>query len=254
MDSPEQHVREDPEDYSQSHVHPGGRAPCRQVRLHRKRDVRRLSDGCCCLFYWLGSNFDFQAFCQTGKYNGRYLLPAVALIVVPVFAQKFDFQTSPFFNLFRALILVGFLSNVLVVNTSYWATYHASEAHHDDYQNYDKPYELMEFLRENGLVYGYSTYWNASVITVLSDHRTVVVQVYLKDGVPNRFNWLSTDRWYRPSNYVGDSFLLLSEDEAKSVDWAELSSRFGLAPYKTLVYKNFRVYVFSENIANKLKF
>lgn len=185
----------------------------------------------------------------TNIYNGRYLLPAVLLTIVVVLSLEFDFRRSPVFDAIRLLVIVGFLSNVFVVNTSYWATYHVSEAHQDDYQNYDKPFELAQFLQEQGLKYGYATFWNASVITVLTDERTVVNQIYLRDGVPLPLKWQSTERAFQPSNYQGESFLLLSDGEAKAVNWSFLASQYGLVPSRTLQYKNYQIFVFPENLS-----
>ena len=188
----------------------------------------------------------------TNIYNGRYLLPAMLVIIFVVLAQDVDFRVTPIFGFFRALVIVGFLTNALVVNTTYWATYHASEAHQDDYQTYDKPYELAQFLLEQNLKYGYATFWNASVITVLSDHRTVVNQIYIKDGLPYPLKWLSTRRAFYPSNYVGESFLLLHQAQADSINWPYLADKFGLIPSRKLQYKDFMIYVFPENVASKL--
>jgi hypothetical protein len=188
----------------------------------------------------------------TNIYNGRYLLPAVAMLVIVILSQPFKFPVNPASYLLRGLVIIGFLSNVLVVNTSYWATYHASEAHQDDYQRYDHPHELAQFLESHGLKYGYSTYWTSGVISVLTDHRVIVRHIYLENGIPTRFKWLSTSRWYHPSQFTGDTFLLLDEHQSKSVDWELLKGKYGLAPSRTLKYQNFLVHVFPENIAARL--
>lgn len=188
----------------------------------------------------------------TNIYNGRYLLPAALLVILVVLSLEFDFRQSPVFDTVRVLVIAGFLTNIFVVNTSYWATYHVSEAHQDDYQHYDKPFELAQFLQEHGLKYGYATFWNASVITVLTDERTVVNQIYLRDGIPLPLKWQSTERAFQPSNYQGESFLLLSEGEAKAVNWSTLASQYGLVPLRTLQYKNFLIFVFAENLSARM--
>ena len=205
------------------------------------------------------SVFSILAFCiisflmlTTNIYNGRYILPAVLLFIFIVLAQDVDFKSMSAFNLTRVFVIVGFLTNILVVNTSYWSTYHASSAHQDDYQQYDQPYELAQFLSENKLKYGYATYWNASAITVLTNNQIIIGQIYFKDGVPIPLKWLSVDRLYQPENYQGESFLLVNEKEAKLVNWPYITEHYGLSPFKTLKYKNFFIYIFHENISSKL--
>ena len=62
---------------------------------------------------------------------------------------------------------------------------------------------------------------------------------------------LSSNRWYRPSAWQGESFLLLTEQEAALIDW-KLFATYNGTPVRELTYDKFRIFVFSQNIAKSL--
>lgn len=118
-------------------------------------------------------------------------------------------------------------------------------------QNQDNRIRLIDFLAANGLHYGYASYWNAGALSVLSAQQIRVRQIQLVSGLPIPMRHLSSDRWYRPSAWIGETFLLLTNSETKSVNWDLLASYHG-APARTLQFQEWQIYVFPKNIANGL--
>jgi hypothetical protein len=112
-------------------------------------------------------------------------------------------------------------------------------------------WRLAEYLGAQGLHYGYASYWNAAPITVFSAQNVRVRQIELSQGKPLPMRQLSSDRWYWPSAWQGQTFLLLSTEEAKGVDWPALTRVLG-QPVRQLDFEYWKIAVFADNIAGKL--
>lgn len=105
-------------------------------------------------------------------------------------------------------------------------------------------------LHEQGLSYGYASYWNASVITVLSKGQTKIRPVVL--GAPVQpMRWGSSNEWYRASAYKGSTFLLLSEEEYKAQNWTAMEAYLG-KPERELEEGGWKIIVYPFNVAEKL--
>ncbi len=74
--------------------------------------------------------------------------------------------------------------------------------------------KLTEALEENGLTYGYATFWNSQAITLLSDGDVKCREILAnaKDGAKTDYYQSSFD-WYEPQDGVNEYFVLLSEKE-----------------------------------------
>ena len=115
-------------------------------------------------------------------------------------------------------------------------------------------HRLAEFLVEEGLEYGYATFWYAQAITVLSDSEVRVrnMQIDDDDGVVGRHYQSSLD-WYNDQEGVGEYFVILSSSEYRDVfltdNWKRWMDECYLRHYDSPNDANgFQVYVFSENI------
>ncbi|WP_210217151.1 hypothetical protein, partial [Klebsiella pneumoniae] len=78
--------------------------------------------------------------------------------------------------------------------------------------------QAMDVLRAHGLQYGYGTYWNSGVITILSGGDVRVRQIEFDRGLPIPRLHLASRSWFRPQTWTGKSFLLLSKEEAAQLD------------------------------------
>lgn len=72
--------------------------------------------------------------------------------------------------------------------------------------------EVAAFLEEQGYTFGYATYWNANIITELTDGKVEVANVgdaeYLE-----YFQWSSPMKYYENGYAEGEVFLLLDDEE-----------------------------------------
>lgn len=109
--------------------------------------------------------------------------------------------------------------------------------------------ELADFLNEHDLHYGYSSFWNASVIPVVSD-KNVNVRHIMRDGKGRfmMYNWFNKNQWYlEDTNFIlvdnmddkkgaSDSFGLSEENIVAY--FGTPSERYECSGYIILVYDN----------------
>ncbi len=97
------------------------------------------------------------------------------------------------------------------------------------------------FLEENGYNFGFATYWNANIITELTDGRVEVANLWEPAG-GEYFKWSSPMKYYEEDYGSGEIFLLLTgEEEALCRETGVL--RGGEAVYDDGKYM---VYVFAD--------
>lgn len=73
--------------------------------------------------------------------------------------------------------------------------------------------KVAEFLEKEGYTFGYATYWNANIITELTDGAVEIANV--GDGIRlEYFKWSSPMKYYTPDYADGKVFLLLTAEEA----------------------------------------
>jgi len=181
--------------------------------------------------------------------SSRYLVPSLLLLMVLVLLQPINFVRAPMFA-FSALLVAVFLA------TSAYPAFVISSSSSDyswgmSGQRNSQRHALIDFLVKNGLHYGYASYWNAGVISVLSDERVLVRQVVFNNGKPMPMRHLSSNRWYRPNAWRGETFLLLTSGEAKAIDLERLAS-YRAKPDRELLFGDYKIYVFAENISKRL--
>jgi len=181
--------------------------------------------------------------------SSRYLLPPLIILLIIVLCQPMCFKRSPIFTSSIVFSFAILLSNA-------YPTYALSYV--NSYRDWGQPgqfkphhQQLSNFLEDHDLRYGYATYWNAGVTSVLSDENVLVRQVAIENGVPMPMRHLSSDKWYRANTWQGPTFLALTRGEAELIDWPTLQS-YGVHPTKTLHFNDFSVYIFNANLATKI--
>jgi len=109
---------------------------------------------------------------------------------------------------------------------------------------------LADALRNEGLHWGYATWWNAGRTTVLSEGSVRVNPVNISGGgVLSPFGYMVLSDWYRPSTWIGPTFLALKSDELKPETPDVLQGSLG-APRKIIDAGDYRVFVYPYNIAS----
>ncbi|WP_276950411.1 hypothetical protein [Acetatifactor muris] len=75
------------------------------------------------------------------------------------------------------------------------------------------------YLEENGYDFGFATYWNANIVTELTDGKVEVGNI-LDPGSLEYFKWSSPVKYYEEAYHQGEVFLLLTAEEAQAYEEA----------------------------------
>ena len=110
----------------------------------------------------------------------------------------------------------------------------------------NEKYQLICVLEAYGLDYGYATFWNSQVITVLSDSevRAANIDVNEKGIAPCRYQ--ANMKWFEDQEGVDRYFVLLSDREVETLratdDWA----LFGALVTDEIKLDNWTIYLFDS--------
>lgn len=111
-------------------------------------------------------------------------------------------------------------------------------------------YGLTEFLEDEGLSYGYATFWNANAITLLSDSNVKVRDVNIdQNGVSKRI-YQSSENWYKDQEDQEDYFLLTNPYEYQTLMDIQSPLLNEAMETKSVFVNNteYKVLVFDHNI------
>ncbi len=105
---------------------------------------------------------------------------------------------------------VGALLSIPVIALSFMNLKDVSDMPIDNYKD-NILFALSDCLQDNGLTYGYATFWNANAITVISGSKVKVRDV-TNDSLSKRL-YQSSTKWYEDQEGQEEYFLLLSDNE-----------------------------------------
>lgn len=197
----------------------------------------------------LGLTFFIMTFTTVPDMNdpvqsSRYLVPPIILAMILCFS--YISRKSPKSSI---VVIACIASYVIVAPIVYVYSDNSSRPYLNNKQARDSRYELIEFLKVNKLHYGYGGYWNSGVVSVLSDEEVRVRQITLDRGMPKPSAYLSSNSWYKPGYWTGETFLLLTYDESKLIDWKALAD-VNIIPSKILDFQGMKIFVFDKNLAD----
>lgn len=134
---------------------------------------------------------------------------------------------------------------------------------HGIYKGFDfKPQQphrmLAKYLEGENLTYGYSNYWNSGIVTLLSGNKVKVrpVTFWSKQGLMLPHYFGTKPQWYKPFDYTGPTFLMvsdISQDSGFSDFTPELIARMFGNPERILDFGDMTIYVWPYNIIKKVQ-
>ena len=142
-------------------------------------------------------------------YVDRYWIPVVTL-AMPVLAVALSRERNA---VFRALAAGLFCVSVLVPAASCVKNSMALPA-----VEADRRMAAVEAIRERGLTKGYATFWNANIVTELSDGEIEVVALGITDGGMTPYRWLEAEESFSMDAPEEPVFLLLGVWEEDGLD------------------------------------
>nr|BCN22268.1 hypothetical protein [Vibrio mimicus] len=147
--------------------------------------------------------------------TARYYVPTFTygIIITSIIIFKTKFNTNRALSLTKIFLCC---SMVVISITSGYRNFVLAPQKDKYVGSFENTLELINFLDKNGLKYGFSDYWTAGKITVLSDFSAVVRQIHIVNGEPIPMRWLSSSDWYiwRKENAINKSFILFENDES----------------------------------------
>ena len=97
-----------------------------------------------------------------------------------------------------------------------------------DYGQNNELHQLAEVLQNEGLEYGYATFWNAQALTLMTDQQSKVRNISVDEKGVRPRHYQSNSEWFQDQPDVETYFILLSEEELKilknSEDWDKLQT------------------------------
>jgi hypothetical protein len=142
-------------------------------------------------------------------------------------------------------------SMVLIVPMTVVMMLFASEIHLDFCKKNDSINEKIEsvgdFLKSEGLDYGYATFWFSNIITLLTDSEIMIAPIEQYRGDLLILEYQSNDNWYT-DNGRDEYFILLTNQEYIEYKEAE----HYLVPNEILNHDKFYILVYDYNVIDKL--
>lgn len=157
----------------------------------------------------------------------RYLLGVfVNNLILTVFFFDYYIEKSEYYS---HLVLICLL--LPLIGGSYLTSLKKDEG------RYDNQKQIFEYLQEQNISYGYATYWNAQVMTVLSNGEVEIMPVI--SGNPTKaHDWLSSVEWFEDSYYDGSFCLILEAGEWAPSIYDEMSDdRVIIGDYTIFIYR-----------------
>ena len=180
----------------------------------------------------------------------RYLVPVLLMIIILILIIPFKRGSSPIVpSLFAGLIALTLITG----GYHAYALSDPSSTHVGKFKKIDaERRDLIDYIKNNGLQYGYASYWHANSLTVLSDNILKIRPINFTNGGVMPMRWLSSNDWYRPKAWNGKTFLLLDPSEITKINEQKLVD-LGLAPFEKLKFRDFTILVFEDNLSLKIR-
>lgn len=111
--------------------------------------------------------------------------------------------------------------------------------------------DLCNFLENHDLKYGYATYWNAGVYTVMSDYEIMIYPVTEEELEP--YYWYVQKELYLPVQEEENTFLMLSRKQYN--EWSDsVGFQLKYSNYKEKIqYSSYVILVYDYNIAKEFE-
>lgn len=163
------------------------------------------------IFFWVALivNSYIMDFSQIPIDNRYYI--NILMLFFPLWAIYFD-ENRNSHNTLELRILAIMLLLVCVICSQYKIIYKGIFNVNINRSRY----EVISYLKRNSLDFGYATFWNADVITYLTEGEVEVAN--LKQNLKEPDYWLTSKKMYKSSYHPGKTFLLLTIEEEQKAE------------------------------------
>lgn len=110
----------------------------------------------------------------------------------------------------------------------------------------NKNYQLAKVLEENGLEYGYATFWNSQAITVLSDSRVKVANTDINENGIAPCSYQANMNWFTEQEDAENYFVLVSDYELSILEQTEDWVLFDAFVQDVIEIEGYKIFVFDS--------
>ena len=119
-----------------------------------------------------------------------------------------------------------------------------------DYHKANNLYGIADFLEDEGLTYGYSSFWQANAITLITDSEVIVRDVNIDTYGVSKRHYQSSLKWYEDQEDQKEYFLLVNPPEYQALVDGQSPLLYEAVRTVSRIINNteYRVLVFDHNI------
>lgn len=110
----------------------------------------------------------------------------------------------------------------------------------------NEKYQLSQFLEENGLEYGFATFWNSQAITVLSDSRVKVANTDINENGITPCYYQTNKNWFAAQEGVDKYFVLASDYEVSILEQTEDWGLFSSLVQDVIEIEGYKIFIFDS--------
>lgn len=139
---------------------------------------------------------------------------------------------------FSVFVAVPLLMMIIIAGSSIYMLEKSTEKNKE--LNY-----AIEVIENNGLEYGYATFWNANIMTLLSDSKVKVRNVIISEDGISKTTYQSNSNWYENAPEYDRYFVMMTESEySKYYDGASGIEK----PYYVMAAGGYTILVYNHRI------
>ena len=110
----------------------------------------------------------------------------------------------------------------------------------------NEKYRLSKVLEENGLEYGFATFWNSQAITVLSDSRVKVANTDINENGIAPCYYQTNSNWFAEQEGIDKYFVLASDYELSILEQTDDWFVFSGAVEDVIEIEGYKIFIFSS--------
>lgn len=107
-------------------------------------------------------------------------------------------------------------------------------------------YPLIQYLKSQGLEYGFSTFWHSQTITVLSDSEVRIANTDINENGVTPCPFQTNKNWFSRQEGIDRYFLLCTDYELQTIMQTEDRKYFIDGPIEQLQFENYIIFVFDN--------
>lgn len=111
---------------------------------------------------------------------------------------------------------------------------------------HNKYYALSEYLKSQGLEYGFSTFWHGVTITVITDSEVIINNTDINEAGVTPCPFQTNKNWFKEQEGIDRYFLLCTDYELMTLKMTEDWKYFENGPKEQLEFEGFTIFVFDN--------